>query len=410
MSESDIDYKLTLKCPLPFNSLYYDMYDNVGPCNLNPLMSARPVKDYLKSDSLLQIRNDMLNEVPTPGHCTDRCYKYENMGAPAQRFGMMQAFPDQSIYDTPKIQHIEVRFTNLCNCKCRICNSRTSSSIASEEKKYGSYKGSILVYTGETEDFVLNEVKQQIDDLQVVTFSGGEPMLQWQHWEFLDHLIENNKKPDLYYYSNGSIISFKGTHITEKWKHFNKILYRVSIDVSGSAVEYWRPGIGADWNTIANNIKYIKENTDNVEICYVITLAWPTLFRIGELLEDLEKIDIGDFGVAFNPQWEPKFSIQNLPPEFKNKAREYLQNIPFFNEVAPNKIQLSIKEKTIRDTRTILNRREKLQDIISYLDGADTSNIMAASIKYLKQVDIRRNQSFIEVFPEYKELAEKYGY
>jgi hypothetical protein len=35
---------------------------------------------------------------------------------------------------------------------------------------------------------------------------------------------------------------------------------------------------------------------------------------------------------------------------------------------------------------------------------------MAASIKYLKQVDIRRNQSFIEVFPEYKELAEKYGY
>jgi hypothetical protein len=87
-----------------------------------------------------------------------------------------------------------------------------------------------------------------------------------------------------------------------------------------------------------------------------------------------------------------------------------LQNIPFFNEVTSNKIQLSSKEKTIRDTRTILNRREKLQDIIRYLDGADTSNIMPASIKYLKQVDIRRNQSFIEVFPEYKELAEKYGY
>ena len=74
MSELDIDYKSTLKCPLPFNSLYYDMYGNMGPCNLNPLISARPVKDYLKSNSLLQIRNDMLNEVPTSGHCTNRCY------------------------------------------------------------------------------------------------------------------------------------------------------------------------------------------------------------------------------------------------------------------------------------------------------------------------------------------------
>jgi len=385
MADQLTEHQPTIKCPYPFNSLYYDMTNRVGPCSLNPLLPAVPVKEYLNSLRLLQIKTDMLNEVRTKGNCTDRCYKYEDIGFGAMRQGALARFTDTSIYETTKIQHIEVRFSNLCNCKCRICYSRISSAIASEEKAHGLYNGPVLQYAGPTEDFVLNEIKQYTSDLEVVTFSGGEPLLHWQHWDFLDHLIENKKKIDLFYYSNGSNISFKGTHITEKWKHFNKILYRVSLDVSGSAVDYWRPGTGADWDTIVNNIRNIKQKLNNVDIVYVITLAWPTLFRIGQLLDDIQKIDIGEYDFVFNAMWEPKFSIQNLPIDMKKKAREYLENIPLLS-------------------------KDKCKYITDYMDSADKSQIMTSAIKHLRDVDIRRNQSFIEAFPEHKELAREYGY
>lgn len=385
MSDQLNEHQRTVKCPYPFNSLYYDMTNRMGPCSLNPLIPIVPVTDYLKSKPLSIIKTDMLNEVRTKGNCYERCYKYEDMGFGAKRPGVLAKFTDKSIYEKVKIQHIEVRFSNLCNCKCRICYSSVSSAIASEEKTNGIYNGPILKYAGPTEHFVLNEIKQHIDDLEVITFSGGEPMLHWQHWEFLDHLISNNKKIDLYYYSNGSNISFKGTHITEKWKHFNKILYRVSLDVSGSAVDYWRPGTGADWETIVNNIRSIKQKLNNVELVYVITLAWPTIFRLGQLLEDIQNIDDNDFDIAFNPMWEPKFSIQNLPLDLKKKAKEYLKSIPLLSS-------------------------DKCKYIINYMESADTSHLLPYAIKQIKDVDLRRNQSFIEVFPEYDKLAKEYGY
>ena len=386
MSEYLTDHTQTVKCPYPFNSLYYDMTNSMGPCSLNPLVPAVSVTEYLNSKPLLQIKTDMINEVRTTGHCNERCYKYEDIGFGSMRPGILKRFPDKSIYEKTKIQHIEVRFSNLCNCKCRICYSSVSSAIASEEKTHGIYNGPILKFAGPTEDFVLNEIKQYTDDLEAITFSGGEPMLHWQHWEFLDHLIANNKKIDLLYYSNGSNITFKGTHITEKWKHFNKILYRVSLDVSGSAVDYWRPGSGADWDTIVNNIRDIKNKSDNVDILYIITLAWPTLFRIGELLDEIKKINNGNFEFNFNAMWEPKFSIQNLPANIKKKAKEYLESIP------------------------LLSTTSKCKYIIDYMNSADKTLLLPAAFKSLKEVDLRRNQSFIDVFPEYQELAKEYGY
>ena len=391
MSDTVLNYKETVKCPHPFNSLYYDMTDKVGPCCLNPLMKAIPVSDYLGSEKLVNIKNSMLQEVKPTGFCTDRCYKYEEMNFGTQRQGAIHEYQDTTIYDTTKIQHIEVRFTSLCNSKCRICNSSISSAIAGEEKAHGLYSGPILSYAGPTEDFVLNEIKQYTDDLQVVTFSGGEPMLQWQHWEFLDHLIENGKSPKLYYYSNGSVVTYKGTHITEKWKHFDRILYRVSLDVSGTAADYWRPGTGSDWNTIVENIRSVRSTLDNVDIQYIITLAWPTLFRIGELLEELEKINVGPYDFAFNAMWEPRFSIQTLPLEYKQKAKEYINSVAILNS----------NEKY---------NFHKRNAILSYLDGDDESYRMPAAIQHLKDVDQRRNQSFVDTFPEYAELAREYGY
>ena len=48
--------------------------------------------------------------------------------------------------------------------------------------------------------------------------------------------------------------------------------------------------------------------------------------------------------------------------------------------------------------------------IINYMNSADKTLLLPLAFKSLKEVDLRRNQSFIDVFPEYQELAKEYGY
>jgi hypothetical protein len=44
------------------------------------------------------------------------------------------------------------------------------------------------------------------------------------------------------------------------------------------------------------------------------------------------------------------------------------------------------------------------------MNSADKTLLLPLAFKSLKEVDLRRNQSFIDVFPEYQELAKEYGY
>ena len=54
--------------------------------------------------------------------------------------------------------------------------------------------------------------------------------------------------------------------------------------------------------------------------------------------------------------------------------------------------------------------KSSMLGLITSMNSQDMSKTLYESMKKLKKVDEVRGESFIEVFPEFKEMALKYGY
>lgn len=369
-------------CPLAFGAVHYDMDNRMGPCSLNNIVDATTIEEYLKHPKLIQLKTDMKNGIRNPS--CNACYNLEDHNLKTNRLFWLSK-TNETVFDSDEISHLEIRFSNICNSKCRTCVPNTSSSIAAEEKKYGRWDFSVLRYSGPSENFVLDESKTIANNLKTVTFSGGEPLLQWQHWEFLDYLIENNLDPQLLYYSNASTFTFKNQHIFDKWKQFSEVVFRISIDAVEGVAEYWRPG--AAWNTIIDNIKQLKEVMPNVKIQYTLTISWPNVFQIEKIIDALSSDGNYERKVNFNLVQSKWYNLQVLPKNMKLRVEEY------FNSISEYKIDPLL-----------------LNNLVSYMNDNDNSNLMSGAIKRLKEIDVRRGESFIDMFPEYKEMAIEYGY
>ena len=133
----------------------------------------------------------------------------------------------------------EVRFSNVCNFKCRICSPSSSSLIAAEEIKFGNTLRHpvVIEYMGSS---LLEQVKNISAGLKSIKFSGGEPLMMPQVWEFLDYLIKTNKSQDIdvWYDTNGSNLTFKTKSIIELWSKFRSVNVSVSLDPNSSISGY----------------------------------------------------------------------------------------------------------------------------------------------------------------------------
>ena len=370
-------------CPLAFGAVHYDMDNKMGPCSLNNMVNVKTIDEYLKDEKLQQLKSDTKNGIRNP--LCNSCYNLEEID---QNIGSNRQFwlskTDKTIFESDNFSHLEVRFSNICNSKCRTCIPNTSSPIATEEKKYLNWKFPVLRYSGIDENFILNQSKQIASNLKTVTFSGGEPLLQWQHWDFLDYLIENKLDPQLLYYSNASLLTFKNQHIFDKWKHFSDVIFRVSIDAVEDSAEYWRHG--EKWDTIINNVKQVKQLMPNVKLEYTVTISWPNVFHVEKIIDALASFD-NKPQINFNTVYSDLFNLQVLPKNIKTRVEKY------FNSIDKNKVNM-----------------DTLKGMVLFMNSKDKSNLMTAAIARLKEVDLRREESFINAFPEYKEMAIEYGY
>ena len=148
-------------------------------------------------------------------------------------------------------------------------------------------------------------------DLRHIYFSGGEPLVSPAMSELLNRLIEKDfaKNVILRFDTNLTVINSK---IIEKFKHFRKINFCVSVDDVAERYELIRfPG---KYNTIVNNIKTLKENGMDVHYisCCVGVASIYSLIRITEIAEELNVPT--EFRFLEGPGWH---DIRSLPKSAK---------------------------------------------------------------------------------------------
>ena len=368
-------------CPLPWNGLFIDKHAISPCCYSKPRIACSSIVEYKSHLILHKLKQDLLEG--RPNSMCDYCNSYGSGQEANPRVQSQKAFLAERAYSDIHLTDLEiceVRFSNVCNFKCRICTTWSSSLIAAEEAKAGTkLKHPIVIeYMGPT---LLDQVKQITPGLKNIKFSGGEPIMMPQTWELLTYLIETGKCEDIdvWYDTNGSNLIFKNKSIIELWSKFRSVNVSISLDAMGQVAEYWRSG--TRWNEVASNLSImINSRLANIRVNTVAT--WVTAFHIAPLYRFL--VDTYNIYPQINrvELTGDKLSIQVLSNDKKATVTKELRGLPVNSHI----------------------QKAMIENLIDYMNRDDLSHLAPLALADQFTLDARRGESFFDIFPEHKDL------
>lgn len=404
MSEKDL-INSNHFCILPFVHSCIWTDGRVIPCCINHdivfgVSKVHPLKKIYsdKNEKLINFRKELLTGPELPKSC-HRCSKVEKLGTQSLRQFYNKKFnhllpkldiDENNILKKERISYWDVRFSNLCNLKCRSCDGINSSKIAEEKYSVTKIPTEIMLKAFDKSDDFFDFFKEHLDTLEDNVFCGGETLLLEEHYSLLDLLIENEKfNVEMRYFSNCTRLDFKGKNLVyDYWPRFTNVKIHASIDAGWEQLHYIRHG--AKWQTVFKNLLLIREKCPHINIILTPTVQIYNAFHVPKLHKELIKhkiLSCNDFNpIILNDPLH--FSLTSLPLEKKRDVEKH------WNEHKQFLISLNAKKTTLNT----------IDDVITYMYSKDTSYTLPTLKKENDRFDKLRNENFLETFPEYKDL------
>jgi organic radical activating enzyme len=396
-------------CMLPWMHMHAFPDGRAYPCCLSdywhPLGDLRKhtMEEVWNQDPYKQMRRNMLEDKPCK-ECT-KCYEQEQHGAFSMRndsnrnYGHHIAEVEQTLEDGTnpdfKIRYWDVRFSNLCNFRCRTCGPIFSSNWYDDHVKLYNRVPDVLKrdmarveYTAGDEDAMLEQMEQHIPYLEQVYFAGGEPLIMKEHYYLLEKLIEHGKTDvRIQYNTNFSEMRFKSKHVFDYWKHFTNVSVGASLDAMGPQAELIRKG--ADWEQTVENRQRMLTEVPHVDFYVSSTVSAMNSLHVLDFHRtwtDLGLIQAKDWNINIcqSPEW---YRIDLLPKEFKDTVviPAYEKHIEW---LAP---QDSLQRATTG-----------YKSLVKLMQANDASHLLPRFNEEIEKLDRVRNENFYEVFPELK--------
>jgi radical SAM protein with 4Fe4S-binding SPASM domain len=410
-------------CSVPWLQIHTEPDGKVMPCCYYSHQTEHKLGNW-KEDQLKTIfHNDKWNDLrkqflegKRPGACF-RCWKEEDSGIVSmrQRFNeRYQNWPDhtnQNYYNKfndieklssadgqvgdIKLATIDLIFNNLCNFKCRSCGPGLSTSWAADAIKLGNPVPTLLTNDeiSHMKDDLVNLV-DMVDPYTEIHFSGGEPMMQEEHYEFLKLLIDMGKTTvKIRYNTNLSTYKLKNYNAFELLRNFENVFIIGSIDAMGAKGEYIRKGF--DWEQALDWIKTCKENIPTID--FGISAVYSLLNCEAAIdlhryicTNDLFKKYTGDtFGFNLNVLHFPDYIRTTvLPAETKKRVTEKIQkHIEWLEQTQPRNFDYPVFMEHWTSAMTLMNSN-------------DETHLIPKFFNETQKLDTLRNESFKNVFPE----------
>jgi MoaA/NifB/PqqE/SkfB family radical SAM enzyme len=333
-------------CVLPWISLEASPVGTVRPCCLaeDEIVDSNSVKFNLRTARFSEIQNSeymyqlrqafLAGKQPTT--CR-KCWNEERAGRTSKRMHTLDRLkhiiPDQEwTQDARPLVFLDLKLGNICNLKCRICGSWSSSQFATEElhfmpaaEKKASQHYHMLqagAWPRETEVF-WKEIDQVLEQIRYIEFTGGEPFMITEHFDMLQGIVDRGIAPqvEIHYNTNG-------THWPESakdiWQHFKTVEVAFSIDDIGERFEYQRTN--AVWNKVCHNIELFRELRNHSHNIQLQVCSTVNVFNVMYLAELANWIDDQAFDfVYWNMLHEPYYwSVSTMPHVVKQIAIERL--------------------------------------------------------------------------------------
>lgn len=355
------------------------------------------------------IRKNMLEEVPCK-EC-NTCYAAEKYGIYSKRkesnkwYGHhikeVQKTKEDGFTDNFKITYLDIRFSNLCNFKCRTCGPGFSSNWYHDYIKLHNKKPKSIARPDEdlhminvpidNEDFLFDQIEPHIPYFEEIYFAGGEPLIMKEHYRLLDKLIEYNKTDiRLIYNTNFSELRYKDKHVFDYWEMFKSVRVGASLDGSDLRAEYIRKG--ADWNETVENRRSMIEKVPNVEFWITSTVSAMNVLHILDFhkqMVDEQMISAAEKLTVSTCLWPEHYRPNIFPRDFKNKVI-----VPAY-------------EKHIEWLQSHDGLGECTNKFINLLNFIKTDSENSLYSKFLNEtsnLDEIRNENFWEIFPEFHSL------
>lgn len=348
-------------CIQPFNNIRIDVTEgNIAqykPCCHHTFdTNFSDVDSYLKSEELKNLQHHLLTQDELPVGCRI-CNNVELYGN-KNSTRLLHTYTDP-ISET-KIEKLEVNPGNICNLKCIMCNTQSSSALSSEYVKLGWAKKHVVTEQDNQVILALN----QLDSLKCVSIIGGEFFLSKKNLEILDLLIE--KKLEVELTTNATELT--KTHL-EKLKKIHKLGLTVSVDGIGSIYEFIR--YPASWNTVSANIKTLKKILPQASLKINAVIQPLNIQFINELIQyaNQNRIEIrlnlmsgpGWLGWKILTQDESLLIVDHLKRELSlsKMSRFQRESIEgFIRYLTQSKCDLNLRKEFIKKMSAILTLRK----------------------------------------------------
>lgn len=305
---------------------------------------------------------------------------------------LLNAAPDNPVA-------LDLRFSNLCNFKCRSCWHGASSKWFTDAKAIGATAGDKAeIRSFRSIEDVVAQVGSGLDSLEEVYFAGGEPLIMKEHYALLRLLCERNlTNVRLNYNTNLSVTTFAGQSIFDLWARFESLEVHVSVDAAGARGAYLRSGF--NWQTFTRNVQELRVRCPHARLYYGITVSALNILTLPDLLRALEQ-ELGALPNQFNLHslQEPvHYCTKVLPTHLKQRASRNLQT--YLEDMACR--QDSYGAARIESFHSVI------QGLIDYMNAADLTRHLAAMSRVTDQLDTLRSEDVNVVLPELATLTEE---
>ena len=395
-------------CVLPWISLETSPIGTVRPCCLadDEIVNDAGEKFNLGTANFADIQNSRHMQTlreeflsgQQPQTCR-KCWREERSGRTSKRMHTLDRLkhmlPDQTwTCDAKPLMFLDLKLGNICNLKCRICGSWSSSTFATEElanlpddePKKTSHHYTMLkqgAWPRENPTF-WSEIDKVVDQIQYIEFTGGEPFMIQEHFDMLQGLVDRGiaHQVEIHYNTNGTQWPDQAEKI---WQYFKHVEVAFSIDDVDARFEYQRSN--AVWSQVCENIarfRAMRERLLNMTLQVCCTV---NVFNVLYLEQVAAWIDQQDFDfVYWNMMHDAYyFSIATLPEVTKKAITDKLSSA-----------QVSVKtQKEFRQILDFMNNGNSLDGFILRMRVAD--------------LDRKRQQNLALVEPELAEIIEYAG-
>ena len=366
-----------------------EMAHPVGNCRTHSL-------EHIWQDAPMQaLRADMLSETPNPA-CA-RCYEQEASGFFSGRRSANKHHGHHvnKLESNPfELTYWDIRFSNLCNLKCRSCGHIFSSQWYQDQAKLAGpewkLNNSVLNYAGRDPEDMFTQLEPHLDYVEQVYFAGGEPLLMEEHYRILEELLRRGRTDvRLIYNTNFTHTDLKGRSVFEYWRQFDSVAVGASLDASGARGEYIRKG--TVWSTVEQNRRLMLATCPEVDFYISPTLSIMNAMHLPDFHRewaDAGLIRPQDLNV--NILQDPLFyRIDIAPAEYKEVlTQKYYDHISWLK---------SVGDPLGRAT-------QGFESAITFLNATDNTQLLDSFWRRTHELDDIRTESWSRALPELKAL------